>query len=268
MLFRDAVQGPFLGRPNAGASGGADRIKPAAALDNQANAVHGGKDMEINSTFQDEISVPGTVLVLHSRGMSDWADRARAILVQSGWTEAELSRRTGLPLQRLYKQMRGNVENPGGDALTRIANALGAHEFWLRTGRGPRVSSVPLVGYISAGEEFYPIDDHLPGAGLEQVPLSFDVADPIAIRVRGSSMSPVYRHGDDLFCSRVRGIVMEEVVGRDCVVLTKDGAGYVKQLRRGPGRGFTLRSYNPAFADIEEAELEWAAPICFIRRAL
>lgn len=199
--------------------------------------------------------------------MHSWAVRANDALQKRGWSEAELARRAGVPKESLYKQLQGKVENPRGDTIRRIANALGVHEFWLRTGRGPKVSSVPLVGFVSAGEEFYPIDDLALGAGHEDVPLALDVADPIAIRVRGSSMSPVYRHGDDLFCSRMRGANVADAIGRDCVVLTREGAGYVKQLRRDGEARFILRSYNPAYADIEGVEIEWAAPIIFIRRA-
>lgn len=198
--------------------------------------------------------------------MYAWAERTLDVLRQRGWSHAELARRTDVPEQRLYKWLQGRVAQPRGDALARIANALGVHHYWLETGRGPRVSAVPLVGYVSAGEEFYPIDDLAPGAGHDDVPLSMDAIDPIAIRIRGSSMSPVYRSGDDLFCTRMRGDV-QDAIGRDCVILTKDGAGYVKQLRRGPDGRFILRSYNPAYEDIEDVEIEWAAPIVFIRRS-
>lgn len=199
--------------------------------------------------------------------MAEWWDRANDIIDARRWSRADVARRISVPEDRLYKWLQGEVAQPRGDAISKLAVVLGVHEYWLRTGKGPRVSSAQLVGYISAGEEFYPIDDFAPGAGFEDVTLSLDVADPIAIRVRGSSMSPVYRNGDDLFCSRERGVSIESVVGRDCVVLTKDGAGYVKQLRPGNAGRFTLRSYNPAYEDIENVDIEWAAPIMVIRRA-
>lgn len=176
-------------------------------------------------------------------------------------------RRTGENRDIVYKWLQGGVAQPRGEAMERIANALGVHEHWLRTGRGPQVSSVPLVGFVSAGEEFLPIDDLAQGAGHDDVPLSIDVFDPIAIRVRGSSMSPVYRNGDDIFCSRVRGEDIQRALGRDCVILTKSGAGYIKQLRRERDGRFVLRSYNPAFEDIEGVEIEWVAPVMYIRRA-
>lgn len=223
--------------------------------------------MEINSRLQERFSLPPPWTRGHLSPVHPWAERTLEVLASRGWSRAELSRRSGISDQRLYKWLQGVVAQPRGDVLFRLAGALGVHHYWLMTGRGPRVATVPLVGFVSAGEEFYPIDDLAQGAGLEDVPLSLDVADPIAIRVRGASMSPVYRNGDDLFCSRLRGENLDDAVGRDCVVQCKDGAGYVKQLRRERDGSFVLRSYNPAYPDIENVEIEWAAPVMFIRRA-
>lgn len=199
--------------------------------------------------------------------MYPWAERANAALKARGWSKAELARRSGLDTQELYKWLQGKVAQPRGDSIGRLARTLGVNEYWLMYARGPRISAAPLVGFVSAGEAFYPIDDLAQGAGLDDVPLDLDVADPIAIRVRGSSMSPVYRNGDDLFCARVRGADIDGAIGRDCVVQTKDGAGYIKQVRRSGNSGYILRSYNPAFDDIEGVEIEWVAPVILIRRA-
>ncbi len=199
--------------------------------------------------------------------MAEWAQRLERELRRHGWSVVELSRRSGVSLENLYKYVRGGVAQPRGETIPRLAAAIGVHEYWLLRGRGPRVASVPLVGYVSGGEEFYPIDDLSQGAGLESIPLSLDAEDPVAIRVRGVSMSPVYRAGDDLFCSRLRGVNVEDAVGRDCVVMTTSGAGYIKNLRRLPDGSFILRSYNPAYQDIDNVEIEWVAPVIFIRRA-
>lgn len=199
--------------------------------------------------------------------MYPWAERANQELLRRGWKAAELARRAGLPSETLWKQLQGGVANPRGDTIPRIARVLGVHEYWLRTGKGPRLTSVPVVGSVGAGEEFIPIDDHIKGAGLDEIDLNFEEIDPIAIQVKGNSMSPVYRSGDYLFCSRRTGADVESVIGRDCVVMLTNGAGYVKQLRRAGPRGYLLRSYNPAFEDIENVEIEWVAPVIMIRRA-
>ena len=133
----------------------------------------------------------------------------------------------------------------------------------------PDPQHVPVIGYIGAGEEWFPIDDHERGAGLDEISmeLAHDV-DPIAIWVRGDSMEPVYREGDALICSRWQGAEIRNLINEDVVVRTADGRGYLKILLKGsrPDK-FRLRSYNPTYHDIEDVALEWAAPIAWIRRA-
>ena len=89
----------------------------------------------------------------------------------------------------------------------------------------------------------------------------------ITIEIRGDSMSPVYRSGDKLICRRhLRAF--DNLIGLDCAVLTEDGQGYVKILRRGtrPNR-YNLKSYNVAQEDIENVKLAWAAPVVWIKRS-
>lgn len=81
-------------------------------------------------------------------------------------------------------------------------------------------------------------------------------------------MSPVYRSGDMLICSRQTTKHLDNLINLDCVVMTADGDGYIKILKRGTRRGcVTLKSYNPHFDDIENVQLLWVAPILWVRRA-
>ncbi len=149
--------------------------------------------------------------------------------------------------------------------MARIAVALGVHELWLREGIGQEVSAIPLVGYVGAGETFYPVDDLAQGEALDGVEFTLEGADPIAIEVRGTSMLPVYRPGDRLLCSRYRGADIDSCVGRDCVVRLTSGEGYIKKLARGRRKNhYTLLSYNAE--PIEDVELDWCAPVIWIKR--
>ncbi|MGF7161262.1 phage repressor protein C with HTH and peptisase S24 domain [Rhodoligotrophos appendicifer] len=127
--------------------------------------------------------------------------------------------------------------------------------------------AVPVVGYVSGGESWHPFDDHAKGGGLDFISFDMSDADAIAIRVRGTSMAPVYRDGDDLICSRVMGTDIRRALNRDCAIMTADGAAFVKILLAGSQPNmFRLRSYNHAYDDIEDVELAWAAPISWIHR--
>jgi hypothetical protein len=151
---------------------------------------------------------------------------------------------------------------PSIDAFASFAHALGKTVGQLYYGEDVPVIRVPVVGEVAGGEAFRPIDDHLPGAASDYVDIDFGDYDPVAIRVRGDSMRPVYRDGDRLVCSRLRGADLRDAAGRDCAVLTADGRGYLKILQAGSRRGlWRLRSYDPAYDDVEDVEIEWAAPV-------
>lgn len=199
----------------------------------------------------------------------NWQVRLDKRRKELGWTKAELSRRSDVPYDSVNKYLRGDVQQPRGDILAKLAESTGLNVLWLRDGLGPELSRVPVVGVLGAGEEWYPIDDSAQGGGIDDgIDFSLDDADPVALRVRGTSMAPVYRDGDKIICSRRRGSDISRCINRDCAVKTADGHGYIKILLRGTTPGtFRLRSYNPDYPDIEEQKLEWAAPVVWIKRS-
>ncbi len=210
--------------------------------------------------------------------MADWAIRLDRKRKELGWSKAELARRADVPAPLLRRYLTDEIANPRGDILKRLAAAVDVDEIWLRHGQGPETLDIPLVGYTAAGESWIAFDGVHPGASAHPgagahadphatVSLTLAGADPVAIEVRGSSMAPVYRAGDRLLCSRMRGIDLEDVLGKDCVVCTLTGDRLIKQVYAGRDKNtFRLRSYNPDFEDIEGAHLEWAAPVIWIKR--
>lgn len=124
--------------------------------------------------------------------------------------------------------------------------------------------AIPIVGIVSAGEGWTSTE----GVAFESVDFDLSGINPIAVEVRGDSMSPVYRSGDILVCSKHQGKHFDNLIGLDCVVLTTSGNGYVKILKRGSLSGLhTLKSYNPHIDDIEDVQLVWAAPVTWIKRS-
>jgi repressor LexA len=148
--------------------------------------------------------------------------------------------------------------------MERIAKALEVEPADLISERAPRQKTVPLVGYVGAGAMYYPDPVAGPWVGFDEVEAPPGVDDVVAVKARGDSMSPVYRDGDLLYFRR-NGQLVHEFVGRDCVVQVRNGPVYVKTLARSRVDGlYTLRSYNSA--DVENVDIEWAAPILWIRR--
>lgn len=145
--------------------------------------------------------------------------------------------------------------------IARLAGLTEAEFFHFAT--APR--AVPVVGYVSAGESFIPIDDNAPGDGIETVSLDLEPEEYVSIKVRGNSMIPVYRDGDIIISKKC--LSPEGCVGMDCVAKTVDGEGYVKILQKGSSKGlYRLRSYNPLYDDIVDKRLEWVATVYVIIR--
>lgn len=223
--------------------------------------------MELNSTSQEFNSVRRSGLERYCHFMG-WHNRLLRVANERAINWAELSRATGIHRDSIYKYKSGKVASPRGDVLEKISAALGIDYEWLLTGKEPDAGQLPIVGYVSAGELFIPIDDHTKGGGMSQADFRVNDLDDIAVQVRGQSMVPAYRPGDILACRRHEGAAIEGIVGRDCVVMTEDGEGYLKVLRPGSRRGlYDLESYNRTFETLEDRQLEWAALVKLVLRA-
>lgn len=152
--------------------------------------------------------------------------------------------------------------SPSVESFLAICEAAKVDPNYILFGDEPPRVEVPVVGIASAGEGWTPIINE-----SEHIEFALSNEDMITIEIRGDSMSPVYRSGDKLICRRhLRAF--DNLIGLDCAVLTEDGQGYVKILRRGtrPNR-YNLKSYNVAQEDIENVKLAWAAPVVWIKRS-
>lgn len=137
---------------------------------------------------------------------------------------------------------------------------------WLLTGKGSSTAQglqVPVVGYVGAGAEVYPFDDHAMGDGLEQVSVSNVPDDAVGLIVRGDSMYP-FEDGWVIFYRRDRDGVPSKCINQLCVIrVANDGPTLVKKLRRGSKpKHYNLESWNGPLR--EDTELEWAAPVLSI----
>lgn len=196
--------------------------------------------------------------------MDRWWKRVRDELNRKGWSVVEFERRTGIDRGRLYKYVTGEVDQPRGDAFARMSQAMGVNEWWLRTGQGARSNQLPLTGTVGPGEMWQPYT----GSEPDRTHVDFDLGgeDHFAFTILGSSMAPAYRNGDIVLCVKCNP---DFSGGKrvDCAVRTRDGIGYLKSVTQGKRAGlYTLRSYNSDFPDLDDVQLEWLAPVVWIRR--
>lgn len=181
-----------------------------------------------------------------------------------GESQAEFGDRFAVEQATVSRWEKGEpVARRHQDPIARLAGMTVAEFF--HSNEQPRL--IPIVGYVGGGDRFTPVDDHAPGAAIEHVSLSLGDENQVAVRVRGPSMSPVYRDGDVIIGVRLTSRSLANAINLDCIVMTADGDGYVKRVLKGtkPGR-FRLRSYNPDYADIEDVAIAWAAPVSWVGR--
>jgi len=182
--------------------------------------------------------------------------RIREAREQRGWSQADLAKAAGTNQATVDRLERGQTRRSKYSAA--VLKALD-----LEIGERPRV---PLVGYIGAGEEITPIDDHALGDGIDFVEVPPGLDNAIALQIRGDSMSPKFDDGDIVIVDKVY-VDVRSLIGRICYVKLTDGRCFLKRLRLGnrPGR-FTLQSLNAA--DIPEVSIEQAFPIAWTKPRL
>jgi len=169
--------------------------------------------------------------------------------------------------------LKGEQDSLGDRTYEKLAAAATEMDLALREGRP--VSAAELRGdtapaqiriesYVGAGAEVRPIDGDLlddwedapPSPGL---PLQ-------AAKVRGDSGEPMFEDGDVLFYSEPTKQIAR-LAGEVAIVQLEDGRRLVKRLQRGQRpRTWHLVSINPTSKMIENALVETAAPILWVKR--
>ena len=108
-----------------------------------------------------------------------------------------------------------------------------------------RYQLIPIIDYTQAGEWREVIDTYQPGQGSDEVPVSSDRSDLIALRVKGNSMEPLIRNGQVVVVDPHR-----RPNNGDIVIAVKEGQSTIKRLHRVDDTTIILEPLNPAFEKI------------------
>jgi len=193
--------------------------------------------------------------------MSDWRQRLEMEIGARDLDMKTVSVRAGKG-ETFVRDLLRRKNSPSIDNLQRVATAIGVSLSEL-IGADQPFQTIPVRGAVAGGEQWQPFDDQ-----LGELEFRIDEGEPIALEVRGDSMSPVYRQGDVIAGPKCYGQQIERLIGADCIVHTCEGEGYVKFLAKGRRYGrFNLKSYNPTFPDHEDIAVDWVAPIQWVKRA-
>lgn len=86
-------------------------------------------------------------------------------------------------------------------------------------------------------------------------------------RIADMGLTSGFRAGDILVGQKVRGHGLSNVVGVECIVLTKDGTKVVGVLLQGATPGtHSIRPLDIRRSELRDVTVEWAAPIRMIIR--
>lgn len=180
---------------------------------------------------------------------------------QLGLTKAEVARRIGTSKQH-YGRLESGETGLDPEWLSKIAKALQCRPVDLMPELGEGSVTVPLVGYVGAGEQVYNFGD----GALEQLESPPGAEHAVVVRVRGDSMWPAYREGDLLFYQPTTTFDPQRCLYRDCIVQVVDGPTFVKRILPGPSSGsFTLASYRAP--EMLGVRIQWATPVLWVKRA-
>lgn len=197
-----------------------------------------------------------------------WSVRANKLMDDRGWKLAELHKATGIPEFQLRKQLAGGVLNPRGDALDRIARALGVTASWLRYGvtnpdehvlPSGRMGLLPIRYRVAAG--LWAEVDDLQDAPIGMSPMMPDERFPYdkqwAEMVVGDSFDKEYPEGTIVHVCDAFGLDPLALDGKVVVVERRRSSGFLiertlKQIAVAKGKvELWPRSNNP----------KWSAPV-------
>ena len=193
-------------------------------------------------------------------------DRLKNARAAAKLSQQTLAKKAGVSQQAIGEIERGAVFST--KSIYKIAAALNVSANFLDPDV-PAIQSgrtiVSIVGFVGAGAEIFTIDDHPKGAGLEEVEAPPGAGrSVVALRVRGSSMAPVYKDGDVIFYETQEEGDLSHLAGRDCIIHLADGRTFLKELRRSNG-DYWLHSHN---ADpILHPQIVWAARVRWVDKA-
>ena len=234
MTIRDAKAAPLANRIRSQLAGAGflDFAGAARILDDLRNVTHEGYHTELNSGFQASNSLTRFFPAQYDPRM-DWKERLKKAFDEKGWSKAKLARESGVAVDNVRKYVAGKVDQPRGDTLDRLADALGLDPLYLKEGIEEAVTA-KLVSWVSAS-----------GFAAPDAPIDMEGAQTviatglnpaghwIALEVEGDSMDRISPPGSIIFVD----ISDRVLVPNACYVIAdEDGAATYKRFRPNPDR--------------------------------
>lgn len=187
------------------------------------------------------------------------------IVAEKGANNRSVAESAGLGHTAVRDIITRKVRNPTYATLVRLAEVLGVGVAEIIGQPTPPKYPVAVAGRVGAGARVPMLDAFEKGDGLFQVvcPPQISPSGIVAVEVEGDSMAPMYQPGHVLFFTRhTHEGILDDDIGKPCVVEDMDGNAWVKLLKRGSGPGlWNLVSLNPSAESAWDVSIKWAARV-------
>lgn len=187
--------------------------------------------MELNSRKQEYISITGKIFGGYDCCMESWSTRLQRKFKETGWSKAHYARLSGVSYDSVNKYLGGQVAQPRGQTLDKLARPLGVTAAWLREGNALG-TTVPLISNVTAGAMAEISDPYPPGGGEAEYLFDWHHDRCFALRVTGESMNRVSPQGSVII---VDPLDRELIQGRR-YVFAMNGESTYKQYKASPAR--------------------------------
>lgn len=134
-----------------------------------------------------------------------WWERLKQIMDARGLTPEQVAERAGVPVKSVYGYLNGQVANPRGNVLQRLAAAVGATELYIRHGAEAAdvvdLRKIPLLtmnklGTIRKGQSVLDVWD-----GVTVVAVPSEISDTaFGVVLQDDSGAPEFAAGDIIIC--------------------------------------------------------------------
>lgn len=194
----------------------------------------------------------------------NYRERIKKRIAELGLSMAEVNRRVGAG-PTLVNDILSKGATPSIDNLAKISDVLGVSLATLYFG-GDRVQiNLRITGIAGKGEMWTAVNNQ----NTREVPLEFFDKELVNILITDDSYEPKFHKGDVVLGPKQEGLNLDNIIGTDCIVETRDGRKFLRVLVRGtkPGK-YTLRADDPRDEDVRDVILAWAAPVRMILRGI
>ena len=184
-----------------------------------------------------------------------WWERLSKIIEARDLLDEQVAKDARVPVKSLYGYLKGEVDNPRGDVVQRLARAVQTSEQALRYGDTPAhvpLRRVPLLdmsklGTLKANQDPLSVWD-----GISYATVPGDVRDgAFAVALTDNSGEPEFQEGDLIICDPAADVVPGRYV---LTIATDDKATHFGRYRptaHGDRRNFKIKPRNEDYPEVE-----------------